>query len=188
MELERRGLLRGLVLGVPAALAGLQVLGGTALADEDDRGRGRGGGRGRDDDDENDNRNQNQNQNQARRNNASFSADLVAANTVSGDFSGVGDTGSGSLTVFSNANTANSISVSLRGATSNTTYTLIFVSVGGSRSGGLGSFTTNAAGNADTFFNGALSEAGSATSSSLGSRVGVFVLTKSAGDAFVTAA
>jgi hypothetical protein len=186
MALERRGLLRGLVLAVPAALAGLQVVGSAALADEDDRGRGRGGGRGRDDDDENENRNQNQNQ--VRRNSASFSADLVATNTVSGDFSGVGDTGSGSLTVFSNANAANSISVSLRGATANTTYTLIFASVGGSRSGGLGSFTTNAAGNADAFFNGALSEAGSATSSGLGSRVGVFVLTKSAGDAFVTAA
>jgi hypothetical protein len=91
--------------------------------------------------------------------------------------------------VFSNgsAGTA-SIDVRLQGATANTTYTLVFEAIGGSRSGSLGTLTTNAAGNASAFFSGVLAESGSAMSSGLGTRVGVFVVTKSGGDAFVIAA
>ena len=183
---NRRGLLRQLVVGVPALLAGLQIAGATAHADDDDddddRGRGRGRGRRREVEVENE---------EVPRNDVTFSADLVPTgpNTISGDFgAGAGDTGSGALTVFSSGSSANSISVRLRGATANTTYTLIFEAVGGSRTGSLGTLTTNAAGNANAFFSGVLPESGSATSSGLGTRVGVFVLTKSGGDAFVTAA
>jgi hypothetical protein len=181
---DRRNLLRRLAVGVPAVLAGLQLAGATAHADDDDgddhdrRGPNRGRGRGVRVEVENE-----------RREAVTFSADLVPTNTISGDFgAGAGDTGSGSLAVFSSGGSANSISVRLRGANANTTYTLVFQPVNGSRTGSLGTLTTNAAGNATAFFNGALGESGSATSNGLGTRVGVFVLTRSAGDAFVTAA
>ena len=188
----RRGLLRWgarLAVGAPAVLAGLQIAGLTAHADDDgNRGRGRGRGRGRDDDDNNQNAVGAQVNNA--RGNTTFSADLVPVNTISGDFSTTTtDTGSGTLDVTSNGTALTaSINVTLQGATPNTTYSLLFVAIGGSRSGVLGTFTTNAAGNGSAFFNGVLSEGGAATSSGLGTRVGAFVLNKSAGDAFVTAA
>lgn len=186
----RRGLLRWgarLAVAAPAMLAGLQVAGATAHADGDD-GHGHGHGNGHDHDHDEDDNNNAANVNNAR-GNTTFSADLVPTNMISGDFSGVGDTGTGTLSVTSNgtANTAN-IGVVLRGATANTTYNVIFETIGGGRSGVLGSFTTNASGAANAFFSGVLSESGSATSSGLGTRVGVFVLNKAAGDAFVTAA
>jgi hypothetical protein len=180
----RRGLLRWgarLAIGAPALLAGLQIAGATAHADDDDDDRrGRDRGRGRDNGVVGD----------VGRGNTTFSADLVPVNMTSGDFSVTpGDTGSGTLDVFSNgAAGTGSINVRLQGATANTAYTLVFETIGGSRSGSLGTLTTNAAGNASASFSGVLAESGSAMSSGLGTRVGVFVVTKSGGDAFVTAA
>ena len=184
--MERRSLLRRLLVGVPAVLAGLQLAGPTAHADDDDddddrRRSNRGRGRGREVEVEDQ---------QPARNDVTFSADLVPTNTINNaDFgASAGDTGSGSLAVFSSGGSANSVSVRLRGANANTTYTLVFQPISGSRTGSLGTLTTNAAGNANAFFSNVLGESGSATSSGLGTRVGVFVLTKSGGDAFVTAA
>src|SRR5919201_612755 len=113
----RRHLLRWgarLAVGVPALLGGLQLMGATAHADDDDddddrRGRGRGRGRGIGVEVELEDE---------RRNNATFSADLVPINQINtNDFNpGGSDSGFGTLTVGS-AGSSNSVFVSLRGAT-----------------------------------------------------------------------
>jgi hypothetical protein len=189
----RRGLLgwtARLALAGPALLAGFQVAQATAHADDDDNedqgnegpGRGRGRGLGRQD-----NRG-------IGRDNATFSADLVPVNEVNtSDFNpGQTDTGFGSLVVGAGGMSSGPVSVALRGASADKTYTLVFIPLGsaGDRSQTLGSFTTNDRGNGRLDVQ--LTESGSAPDR-LGTRVGVFVLRRtdsssSVVDAFVTAA
>jgi hypothetical protein len=186
----RRGLLR-LALAGPAVLAGLQVAGLTAHADDGDA----------DEDDEHGDRGDDK---RGRGNNprinlppgrrgATFNSDLVPVNAVNtSDFNpGNSDSGFGSLSVGSAGTTTSSVSVMLRGATANQAYTLAFIPLGspGTRLS-LGSFTTNANGNGRLSLDGGLPESGSAPDR-LGTRVGVFVLRRgdiNGPDAFVTAA
>jgi hypothetical protein len=166
--------------GLPAIMVGFQGVLGTAHADDDqregddsDKRRGRGRGVG----------------NEERQ--VTFSADLVPVNLVNGsDFSGSSDTGSGRLDVLSREDaSAASVGLRIRGATANTSYALIFQAANGSRTGTLGTLNTDSDGDAAAVFDNVLPEPGSAASNGLGTRVGIFVLSRSgAGDAFVTAA
>jgi hypothetical protein len=169
-----------LAVGLPALMAGAQVAAATAHADDDDNNdddrRDRGRGRGRD-----------------FVRSGTFAADLVPVNQVNGsDFNpGNSDAGSGTLVVGSAGTSASTVSVRLRGATANQTYTVAFVPLSstGARLG-LGSFTTNGAGNGQVTLRDALGQSGSAANN-LGTRVGVFVLRRgdiNGPDAFVTAA
>lgn len=185
----RRGLLR-LALAGPAVLAGLQLAGLSAHADDGDN----------DPDDERGDHQRGRGNNPPPRLNfppnrrgATFNSDLVPVNAVdTGDFNpGNSDSGFGSLSVGSAGTTTSSVSVMLQGATANQAYTLAFIPLGNPAARqSLGSFTTNANGNGRLALDGGLPESGSAPDR-LGTRVGVFVLRRgdiNGPDAFVTAA